>query len=166
MSDFELELRQNEAKLVFLAVAYHLGRPGAELDPLTKQAAEHGLAEVSRDLQPQLRLALARISLTSSQVTRLQSGMLGAITELKAYPMFEPRSTGDGGVRRSTVPGFDNSLVHLFPELTDDPDLSLDIAERMLIFKRRFDQEVADRPPGPPKQEVKAKRRSWWRFRR
>ena len=166
MSEFELELRQNEAKLVFLAVAYHLGRPGAELDPITKQAAEHGLAEVARDLQPQLRMALARISLNPSQVIRLQSGMLGSITELKTYPMFEPRPTDDGGIRRSTVPGFDNSLIHLFPEVEDDPEVAIDIAEQLLLFKRRFDQEVSSRPPEPPEQDSKPRRRKWWPFRR
>jgi hypothetical protein len=46
MPEVELQLRQEDAKLVFLAVAYHLGRPGSELDPITKQPVEHGLAEM------------------------------------------------------------------------------------------------------------------------
>ena len=157
----DLELRQNEAKLVFLAVAYHLGRPGSELDPVTKQAVEHGMADVSRDLQPQLRMALARISLNPSQITRLQSSMLGSITELKTYPMFEPRIS-DGGTSRSTVPGFDKSLIHLFPEVEEDAELALDIAERMLLLKRRLDQEISALPPEPATEITKPKRKSWW----
>ena len=45
----ELQLRQEDANLVFLAVAYHLGRPGSELDPITKLPVEHGLADVARE---------------------------------------------------------------------------------------------------------------------
>jgi len=85
MPQIELQLRQEEAKLVFLAAAYHLGRPGSELDPLTKQPVEHGLAELARELQPQLHLAVATVRLDEAQTRRLLSGMLGSITELKAY---------------------------------------------------------------------------------
>ena len=52
MSEIELQFRQEDAKLIFLAIAYHLGRPGSELDPITKQPVEHGLAETARELQP------------------------------------------------------------------------------------------------------------------
>jgi hypothetical protein len=157
----ELSLRQEDAKLVYLAIAYHLGRPGSELDPLTKQPVEHGLAEVARDLQPQLRLATATINLRdSNQVTRLASGMLGSITELKAYPMLDLRSDEEGGGRRSSVPGFDRSLRHLFPEVEEDVNNSMDIAERMLMLKRRIDERIraVDLPPPPAAQ---SKRRFW-----
>ena len=93
----ELHLKQEDTKLVYLAVAYHLGRPGSELDPVTKQLVEHGLAEVARDLQPQLGLATASINLNADQITRLGSGMYGSITELKAYPMLELQADAVGG---------------------------------------------------------------------
>src|SRR5687768_5299061 len=125
----ELQFRSEEAKLAYLAIAYHLGRPGSELDPITKQPLEHGLAEVARDLQPQLRMAVATIKLDDTQLKKFLSGMLGSITELKAYPMLELRDPEHGG-RRSTVPGFDATVNHLFPELTEDVESSLDIAER------------------------------------
>ncbi len=89
MPNIDLQLRQEDAKLVFLAIAYHLGRPGSELDPITKLPVEHGLAEVARDLQPQLQNAITEIRLIDAQLQRLLSGMLGSITELKAYPMLE-----------------------------------------------------------------------------
>jgi hypothetical protein len=164
MPDIELQLRQEDAKLVFLAVAYHLGRPGSELDPITKQPVEHGLAEVAAELQPQLRLAVMRVFLRENQLSRLLSGMLGSITELKAYPMLELRSDGEGG-RRSSVAGFDRSLRHLFPEVEEDPENALDLAERMLMLKRRFDEKMADLPREPEAPEEK-QRRGWWPFRR
>src|SRR5262245_17388375 len=111
MPNIDLQLRQDDAKLVFLAIAYHLGRPGSELDPMTKLPVEHGLAEVARDLQPQLRNAVSEIRLVDAQLKRLQSGMLGTISELKTYPMLELRVSAEGEGRRSSVPGFDRSLM-------------------------------------------------------
>src|SRR5438094_5532868 len=141
----ELQLRQEDAKLVYLAIAYHLGRPGSELDPVTKQPVEHGIAEVARELQPQLPLALTRISLNDDQVTRLGSAMYGSITELKAYPMLEMQA-GPGEGRKSSVPGFDRTLRHLFPEIEEDIEASAELAERMMMLKRRLDAELAKTP--------------------
>ncbi|HWO72938.1 MAG TPA: hypothetical protein VNN21_05215 [Dehalococcoidia bacterium] len=165
MSEITLQLRQEDAKLVFLAIAYHLGRPGSELDPTTKQPVEHGLAEVAQALQPQLRLAVATIGLRHAQLKRLLSGMLGSITELKAYPMLGLRADGSG--RRSTVPGFDGSLQHLFPEVVDDAEAALDVAERMLNLKRRLDQETAGAfEEEEERAQPSSRRKSWWPFRR
>lgn len=161
MSAIDIQLRQEDARLVFLAVAYHLGRPGSELDALTKQPVEHGLAEVASVLQPQLNNAEATINLTEPQAKRLLSGMLGSITELKAYPMLQLQGGPDGG-RRSTVPGFDGTLAHLFPEVIEDVEESLGVAERMLMLKRRLDEVTADlEPEEPPEAE---KKRGFWPF--
>jgi hypothetical protein len=166
MPEVELQLRQEDAKLVFLAVAYHLGRPGSELDPITKQPVEHGLAEVARELQPQLRMAATRIQLNENQLRRLLSGMLGSITELKAYPMLDLRVDEDGGGRRSSVAGFDRSLRHLFPEVEEDAENALDIAERMLMLKRRMDERMKELPPEAPQESSKGGKRGWWPFGR
>jgi hypothetical protein len=164
MSAIEVQLRQEDAKLVFLAVAYHLGRPGSELDPITKQPVEHGLAEVASSLQPQLRNAVATISLRENQARRLLSGMLGSITELKAYPMLELRLDAQGNGRRSTVPGFDRSLTHLFPKIDEDAVEALGLAERMLLLRRRLDEAttelLTEKEPEPPAP----KRRGIWPF--
>jgi hypothetical protein len=165
MPNIDLQLRQEDAKLVFLAVAYHLGRPGSELDLETKQPVTHGLAEVARVLQPQLRNAVAEVRLIDDQVRRLQSAMLGSITELKAYAMLELRVGPEGTGSRSTVPGFDRSLLHLFPEVEEDVDNAMAIAERMLLLKRRLDVHLSALPPDEPPAEA-PKRRGWWPFRR
>ena len=162
MISTDIQLRQEEARLVFLAVAYHLGRPGSELDPLTKQTVEHGLAEVAASLQPQLKNPSATITLRAPQGKRLSSGMAGSISELKTYPMLQVHTDASGAQRRSSVPGFDRSLLHLFPELEDDLELTLDIAEQMLMLRRRIDQETADLEE---EALVEApKRRGWWPF--
>jgi hypothetical protein len=164
MSVTEIQLQQEDARLVFLAVAYHLGRPGSELDPYTKQPVEHGLAEVAAGLQPQLGRDSVSIRVNQDQAKRLLSGMLGTISELKSYPMLELRAGPDG--RRSTVPGFDRSLTHLFPAVEEDAYIAVDVAESMLLLRRRLEEdlagllaeaETASLPPAKPK-------RGWWPF--
>lgn len=163
----ELHLRPEDARLVYLAVAYHLGRPGSELDPVTKQPVEHGLAEVSRELQPQLRRATASITLSANQVTRLVSGMFGAITELKGYALLDVRSPEDGGGRKSTVAGFDGTLRHLFPEIEQDVENAMEIAEHMIMLKRRLDAHfAAAAPPETTTAAAEPPRRRWWPFKR
>lgn len=166
MASIDLHLQPDDAKLVYLAVAYHLGRPGSELDPVTKLPVDKGLAEAARTLQPQLRMAVARLTLDQDQTKRLQSAMLGTISELKAFSMLQPRVMDDGTTRRSTVPGFDRTLLHLFSELEEDQALALDLAEEMLLLKRRFDGQVAALPPDPPADASKPSRKGFWPFRR
>ncbi|HEU0074252.1 MAG TPA: hypothetical protein VFS30_09585 [Dehalococcoidia bacterium] len=163
MNEVTLQLRSENAKLVFLAVAYHLGRPGSELDPLTKQPVAHGLAEVASSLQPQLRLAVATLTLRHNQAQRLLSAMLGSITELKAYAMLGA-GTQEAPGHRSTVAGFDGTLRHLFPEVEEDTEEPLQIAERILQLRRRIDDEVADLEEEAP--EAPVQRKGWWPFGR
>jgi hypothetical protein len=165
-TEVALQLRQEDAKLVFLAVAYHLGRPGSELDPLTKQTVQHGLAEVAASLQPQLRLAVSTIELRANQSRRLLSAMLGSITELKAYSMLGAGSRESETGHRSTVPGFDSTLRHLYPEIEEDPDAPLAIAERMLVLRRRVDEETAGLSAEPDAAPQSQKRKGWWPFGR
>jgi hypothetical protein len=163
MSTTEIKLQQADARLVFLAVAYHLGRPGSELDPLTKLPVDHGLAEVAAGLQPQLSRNEASISLRQGQAKRLLSGMLGTITELKAYPMLTLRGPDS---RRSTVPGFDRSLTHLFPDVEEDANAAVDVAESMLMLRRRLEAELAELLAEPEEQSAPEPqaRKKWWPF--
>jgi hypothetical protein len=165
----ELRLQPTDAKLIFLALAYHLARPGSELDPETKMPVEHGLAEVSSALQPQLGQAVASITLSGYQLERLGSAMLGSVNELKVYPMLEARAPEEGGGRRSTVSGFDKTLRHLFPEVEEDADEVVAIAEQMIMLKRRIDKALDEARAAGESPELSSAgeeraRRRWWRF--
>jgi hypothetical protein len=158
----ELRLPPNEAKLVFLAAAYHLARPGSELDPGTKLPVQHGLAEVSSALRPQLRHAVASVTLSAHQLERLSAAILGAINELKVYPMLEPRPPEEGGGRRSSVPGFDGTLRHLFPEVEADPDGATGLIEPLMVLKRRLDGALRQ-AKDEEQRAAPPRRRRWWR---
>lgn len=166
MANLTLSLPAEDARLAYLAIAYHLGRPGSELDPVTKMPVEKGLADTARELQPQLKMAVATISLDADQTTRLGSAMLGTISELKAFSFLQPRVTEDSSTRRSSVPGFDRTLLHMFPDLEEEPSGALDVAEQMLMLKRRFDQQVAALPPDEPAGPPKSSKKGLWPFRR
>ncbi len=104
------------------------------------------------------------MTLRHNQAQRLLSAMLGSITELKAYAMLGA-GTQEAPGHRSTVPGFDGTLRHLFPEVEESTEEPLEMAERVLLLRRRIEDEVADleeeEPEASPEQ-----RKGWWPFRR
>ncbi|MEX0785434.1 MAG: hypothetical protein WD939_02245, partial [Dehalococcoidia bacterium] len=79
-----IQLSNADARLAYLALQYHLARPGSELDPQTRQPATHGLAEVATTLEPQLEQAVSTIELEPFQRQRLDSAIAGTINELKS----------------------------------------------------------------------------------
>ena len=156
-----LQLAPLDAKLIFLALQYHLARPGAELDPESKQPMAHGLAEVAQALEPQLQRAVATVELSEYQRQRLLSAIAGTMNELKTYPLLDAVPPERGGGRRTTVPGFDAVLRRLFPEVDEEPDEAPQLAGHFMSLRRRLEdaaaaaaEEEASTPARPP----------WWRF--
>lgn len=148
-----VQLANLDARLVYLALRYHLARPGSELDPVTKQTAAGGLLEVERELEPQLQLAVATIELSDFQRGRLISAIAGAMNEVKTYPLLEAG-------RGSTMPSFIATLRDLFPEVVDEPDEATQLAPHLLTLRRRFESIAPDAPSG----ENGGASRSKWRF--
>jgi hypothetical protein len=149
-----VQLANLDARLTFLALQYHLERPGSELDPETKQPGVEGLRPVAEALEPQLDRAVASIDLSERQRDRLLSAISGAINELKAYPLMAA-----GG--RSTVPAFQSALLRLFPEVADDSDEATQLAGHLLAVRRRLEQARFESPAeasGPPVG------RRWWQL--
>jgi hypothetical protein len=69
--------------------------------------------------------------------------MLGAINELKTYPMLKAQAVGDQSPV-SVVPGFDEMLSTLFPEIQEDENIALDLAQNMMMLRRRLDGAIAE----------------------
>ena len=65
-----LQLRSEDANVVYLATVYHLGRPGSEMDPVTLQKHDLGLQSVHDALLPELGQAVVEIEVSPYQVTR------------------------------------------------------------------------------------------------
>ena len=137
MTRFSLRLPQQQARLVALAVAYHLARPGSELDRETMREYEHGLAEVPAALEPQLEGERATLELSSLQVTLLATAMSSVVSELKMYSVFDTMA-GESGRPRSTAAGFDERLRSLFPEVAADPVAADALAGEMTMLRREL----------------------------
>ncbi|MBI1885790.1 MAG: hypothetical protein HYS09_05700 [Chloroflexi bacterium] len=134
---FALRLPQHQARLLYLAIAYHLARPGSEVDPDTLAEYEHGLAEVKLALEPQLGAESAAVELTPFQLSRLESAMLSVINELHMYPVLDSMA-GASPRRRSIAPGFDETLTGLFPQLGEDRNYASQLAEDMMMVRRQL----------------------------
>ncbi len=147
----QLQLTNLDAKLVYLALQYHLARPGSELDRETRQPIVHGLAEVADALEPQLQRETATIELSDSQRERLLNAVSGSINELKTIPILEGRSS---------VPQFDQALRRLFPAIADDPNEATQLAAHLLPLRKLLAQPTSTAEEAPTKSRMNP----WWRF--
>ena len=138
---FSLTLPQHQARLLYLAVAYHLARPGSEVDPITLAEYEHGLAEVKPALDPQMEAGSANLELTPFQMARLNTAMLSTISELKTYSLFGNAAAGTESPR-STAVGFDETLRRLFPPVAEDVAYASELAEGLLMLRRQLSASI------------------------
>lgn len=148
-------LTHDEPKLVFLALTYHLGRPGSELDATTMQPQERGLRDVKVALGGELASDEAVVELDDWQYRRLLSAIKGCVTELRVYHM---REGAPSGVARWT-----ETAETLFPAIKAEPEAALDLAESMMMLERRIERAVA-RVAAAVEEDKQTKRR--WPFGR
>ncbi len=140
MATFHLHLP--EARIVALAITYHLGRPGSETDAATLQRHSLGLGPVLDALEPELDADSAgseviELELSAYQVTRLGAALHGTVNELKQFGM------ADG---RSAVPGFAEAFERLFPDATEDGRGAdaLDLVPHAVGLRRRLAAAVRE----------------------
>lgn len=127
------KLTHDEPRLVYLALVYHLGRPGSELDPVTIMPGEHGLRATKVELGRDLDAESTVVELDEEQYRKLLSAILGSVTELRGYHL-----TG----APSTVERFTETAESLFPAIRADRDEVLDVAEAMFMLQRRMQRAV------------------------
>jgi hypothetical protein len=135
-----LTLGEQDARIVALAVTYHLGRPGSETDPDTLLRHDLGLGPLRAILEPQIGRAQVTFEVTPYQLHRLDESLLGLTNELKQYELAE---------RRSAVPGFEEAIARLFPALAatddaDEEDSALDLVTHVVLLRRRLGTAVAE----------------------
>ncbi|MXZ45652.1 MAG: hypothetical protein F4Z08_01450 [Chloroflexi bacterium] len=138
MAAFQLHLP--DARLVALAIHYHLGRPGSETDAATLQRHSLGLGPVLEALEPRLdgpaESEPIEVDLSAYQVTRLGAALHGTVNELKQFGM------ADG---RSAVPGFAEAFGRLFPETAEGEALdALDLVPDAVGLRRRLADAVRE----------------------
>lgn len=130
-----IQLQPEDARLAALAVVYHLGRPGSELDGATLQPHEAGLGPLQPVIEGQLGLAVTTLDVTAYQLSRLGEALHGTVNELKQYELSEGRSV---------VPGFAEAFSRLFPEHATEEGGALDLASQGVMLRRRLDAAVRE----------------------
>ncbi len=130
-----IQLQPADARLAALAVVYHLGRPGSELDAGTLQPHGAGLGPLQPAIEGQLGLAVTTLEVTAYQLSRLGEALHGTVNELKQYELSEGRSV---------VPGFAGAFARLFPEHAAEGGGALDLASQAVLLRRRLDAAVRE----------------------
>jgi len=166
---FALRLPHQQARLVALAVSYHLSRPGSELDPETLADYEHGLAELLPRIDAQLGEETAELEVTPLQLALLSTAMSSVISELKMYSVFDTMS-GTSARPRSTAPGFDDRLRALFPDIAGDPSYASVLAEHMTLLRRELPsaraREVIEEERESALAAARARKKRWQFWKR
>ncbi len=166
----ELSLTPDQARLVSLAVAYHLGRPGAEIDRATMAQSTHGLRMCSAILEAQRELPLVKLTLDAHQLRLLLEAMLQCINELKVLAMLDPPWAPGQGSGHSVNIAFEQAAAELYPGLRREPAASEAISASMFTLHRRLTGALRDDANLAYEQGVRlggrprTARRPWWRF--
>jgi hypothetical protein len=169
---YELQFSPEQARLAELAIAYHLGRPGSELDPETLKPSSRGLRMAAGILASQRELAEAKVTLDAHQLKRLGEAMLQAISELKVLALAEAPWTPGAGVGHSVNVAFEEAAARLFPMLRNDPTSAHQVAGALMLLYRKLDRTLKeDATPAPEPRRGTGKTRptgrwwNWWRRR-
>lgn len=154
-----IQLQNADARIVSLAVLYHLGRPGLEIDPETLQGHRASLEPVHAAIRGQLENAVITVEMAPWQVQRLGQALLGASNELRQYGISEGRSV---------VPGFSAMLTEFWPETEADPSVASDLVQHAVMLRRRLDAVIGEADAemaaaaAAVEAERAARRGSWW----
>ena len=163
MTSFAVRLPQHQARLVALAVSYHLSRPGSEIDPDTLSEYRHGLAELRPLVDSQLDTDSAVLELSPLQTTLLSTAISSVASELKMYSVFDTMA-GQSRRPRSTAPGFDERLRLLFPEVAGDAAYASQLAEDLIMLRRELPVGRALEVIKEEREAAEARRsrKRWW----
>ena len=153
-----LQLRSEDARIVYLATIYHLGRPGSETNPETLQRHDLGLWQIHEYLMPRLNQAVVEVEASPYQVVRLAEALLGCANELKQFSLAQGRSM---------VPRFSETVHELYPETVDEPGAAMDLVQHPVMLRNRMTQavEAAQAEIERAIEEQRAEQRSrkrWW----
>ena len=164
MTTFTVRVPQHQARLIALAVGYHLSRPGSEIDRESMQEYTHGLREVLPLVDGQIEAEAATLDLNPMQAVLLSTAFSSVLSELKMYSRFDSMAA-ESKRPRSTAPGFDDRLRWLFPQIAGDPAYAMTLAEELTMLRRELPFQRARDVLEEERQaakEAKKRRGKWW----
>ena len=153
-----LQFRNEDARIVYLATLFHLGRPGSELDPGTLQRHDLGLQAMHDEIVARLDQAVVEVEASPYQVVRLGEALLGCGNELKQFALSQGRSM---------IPRFADAVHTMYPETVEEPGIAMDLVQHPVMLRNRMAQAVEaaqaeiDRAVEDQRQQRRAEKR-WW----
>ena len=103
-----LQFRNEDARIVYLATVYHLGRPGAESRAVASDAGGQGLQAIYDEVLPRLNQAVIEVEASPQQILRLNDALLGVANELKQF-----------GIADDVIAGIDADVIRRVNEATE-----------------------------------------------
>jgi hypothetical protein len=160
---FAIQLPQHQARLIALAIAYHLSRPGSEIDPDTLSDYKHGLRELQPLIDSQVESDSATLELMPLQAVLLTTALSSVVSELKMYSVFDTMA-GASRRPRSTAAGFDERLRSLFPAIAGDAEYASQLAEDVTMLRRELPSARAREVIAEEKRAADEARsgKRWW----
>ncbi|MBT5773761.1 MAG: hypothetical protein HOH95_05220 [Dehalococcoidia bacterium] len=153
-----LQLQNNDARIAYLAVVYHLGRPGSEIDPESLGVHRAALQPLLEVLRPQLEQAVVTVEANAGQVQRIGQALSGVSNELRQY----------GLSGSSMVAGFSETVVGFWPEVAADQGAAADLVQFAVMLRRRLESEITSAvaelaaDAAAVEAERQARRGAWW----
>lgn len=153
-----LQFRNEDARIVYLATIYHLGRPGAEVRAVASDAGGQGLQAIYDEILPRLNQAVVEVEASAQQILRLNDALLGVANELKQFGIANGRTM---------VPRFAETLRELFPETAEEPGVALDLVQHPVMLRNRLAYAIeqaraeVEAAEQAAEEERKAKKK-WW----
>jgi hypothetical protein len=153
-----LQLQSNDARIAYLALVYHLGRPGSELDPDGAGAHPSALRPLLELLRSQLDQAVVTVEANAGQVQRIGQGLSGVSNELRQYAL----------AGNSMVSGFGETVTGFWPEVAADHGAAADLVQFVVMLRRRLESVIAEAEAelvanaAAAEAERRARRGRWW----
>ena len=153
-----LQFQNNDARIAYLAVVYHLGRPGSEIDPDGLGEHPAALRPLLEGLRLQIDQAVVTIEANSGQVQRIGQALSGVSNELRQY--------GLSGT--SIVAGFAKTVERFWPEVEGDESEAVDLVQFAVMLRRRLNSVIAEaeselRAEAEAEEVAREARRGrWW----
>ena len=155
-----ITLQQDEPKVLYLALLYHLARPGSEIDPETGKTHVAALEPVMHFLTSVINKPIIELSCLPTQVERIDTALSGLSNELRQFVLSSS----------SVVPNFENTLIEFWPDVISDSNrleeimmLTMMTRRKLEVFFIQAEQELAHEKL-LLEQERLSQRSQWWKI--
>ncbi len=153
-----IQLQSNDARIAYLALVYHLGRPGSERAPDGGGGHSSALAPLLEVMRPQLEQAVVTLEANAGQVQRIGQALSDVSNELRQY----------GLAGSSMVAGFDETVAGFWPEVQEDHGAAADLVQFAVMLRRRLGSVISEAEAeleaevAEAEAERRARRGRWW----